>query len=149
MYVLCVDSIFITHHSNILFFQLIVEPDTSDDEVKRYLRAATYYDDRKSIEVPNFNYRIVDRRKSAKYFSTFILVDPSRFLKRLKDSLASSTYELLYDGFESSEKLLSIWEEWFMHVLRLISVVSVSSPSTSQTSSEADSLKEFEMSRHS
>ena len=121
--------------------QIIVEPDASNDEVKRYLTSATYYDNRKSVDVPTFNYRVVDKRKkSGKYYKNFILVDPSRFLRRLKQTLDSSTYEHLYDGVESSEKLLSMWEEWIVHVFNMDPVCTT--PDTPSLE-----LKAFEMSR--
>ena len=85
--------VFVYIHSKQMLIQIIVEPDASNDEVKQYLTSATYYDNRKSVDVPTFNYRVVDKRKkSGKYYQNFILVDPSRFLRRLKKKLDSSTY---------------------------------------------------------
>jgi hypothetical protein len=126
------------------FAGVIVEPDASDEDVKKYLMSPTYYNHTSSEQVPMFKYRVLDRRShklsSKKYYKNFILVDPSRFLKRLKRTLDSKVYERLYDGVESSEKLLEMWEEWILYVLDL-------SPCPPPTPDEADSLVVVEMER--
>lgn len=92
---------------------IVVEPNTSDNEMRAYMNDDESVD--RGILVPTFNYHV--RRNVNSDYPSFVFLDSSPLMDRMKLVLSADEYARLWTGCESSERLLRLWETWIVSLL--------------------------------